>query len=84
MNVIPAKTAMEEAFQARPVPNDPELVAAYFRQVASYEADRLRAAERHARRGLLVGAIGAVIGVAGVGAAAALAPLKSVRRGTGA
>lgn len=78
MNAVPPKGSLDEAFRARPVPDDPALVAAYFRQVASYEADRLAAAERRARRGFLAGAVGAAVGLAGVGAAAALAPLKTV------
>ena len=40
------RPALAEAFQARPVPNDPALVAAYFRQVSSYEGDRLKSARR--------------------------------------
>ncbi len=36
----------DEAFRARPVLNDPELLAAYFAQVSSYEGDRLKRAYR--------------------------------------
>ena len=78
MNAIPPKSALDEAFRARPVPADPELTAAYFRKVASYEANRLRSAERRARLGLVLGAVGVVVGLAGIGTAAALAPLKTV------
>ncbi|MCM8738849.1 type IV secretion system protein [Azospirillum sp. A1-3] len=66
------------AFQARPVGADPALVSAYFTQVASYEADRLRSSRRMAKIGFAVGAAGAVVGLAGTLAVAALAPLKSV------
>lgn len=46
--------------------------------MASYEADRLRAAERMARAGFAVGAISASIGLFGVVAVAGLTPLKKV------
>ena len=66
------------AFQARLVAADPALLSAYFTQVASYEADRLRASRRLARFGVAVGAAGMVAGLAGTLAVAALVPLKSV------
>lgn len=79
MNVITPKPHVpEDAFRARPVPDDPALLAAYFARVRSYEADRLRWANRAARAGLAVGAAGLLAGLAGVGAVAALAPLKEV------
>lgn len=68
----------DDAFRARPVGSDPRLLDAYFAQVASYEADRLLAAQRTARAGLVVGAIGALIGLLGVGAVAGLTPLKKI------
>ncbi|MBP2300915.1 virB8 family protein [Azospirillum picis] len=70
--------ACPEAFRARPVVADPALAAAYFAQVASYEADRLRASRRLARAGFAVGAVGAAVGLAGALAVAALVPLKTV------
>jgi type IV secretion system protein VirB8 len=78
MNAISKRTAVADAFQARPVPDDPELLAAYFRQVASYEGDRLKAARRSAKFAWSV-AIGASI-VAGAAcfAIAGLTPLKTV------
>jgi type IV secretion system protein VirB8 len=70
--------APPEAFQARPVTSDPALLNAYFAQVASYEADRLRAAQRTAKAGFAVGAVGALIGLLGIGAVAGLTPMKTV------
>lgn len=66
-----------EAFHARAVPNDPELVAAYFKQVSSYEGDRLKWAYRMTGIAWTV-AIGAGI-VAGAAcfAVAGLTPLKT-------
>lgn len=67
-----------DAFLARPVAADPALLDAYFAQVASYEADRLRSHRRTARAGVAIGAAGALVGLAGALAVAALTPLKSV------
>jgi type IV secretion system protein VirB8 len=67
-----------EAFKARPITSDPAVLDAYFSQVASYEADRLRSARRIGRIGLTVGAVGTLVGLLGVGALAALAPFKTV------
>ena len=64
------------AFVARPV--TPEAREAYFRQVRSFEADRLKAARRQARIGFLIGGLGVLVGALGVGAVAALVPLKTV------
>lgn len=72
------KRAPEGAFLARQVPASPEALAAYFANVASYEADRLKAANRFGRIGLMVGALGLVTGALGVGGMAAMAPLKTV------
>lgn len=72
------KNAPAGAFKARQLPADPAVMTAYFEQVASYEADRVKAAKRLGRAGVIIGAIGALIGVAGMGAVAALAPLKTV------
>lgn len=53
------------AFQSRPVPNDPEFLAAYFKQVSSYEANRLKWAYRVAGMGWMVAiASGIVAGAA--------------------
>ena len=66
-----------EAFQARPVPNDPQLLAAYFKQVSSYEGDRLKSARRSAVLAWTVAAsAGIVAGIACL-AVAGLTPLKS-------
>lgn len=47
MNAISkSRQTPEEAFRARPILDDPELLAAYFKQVASYEGDRLKRAYR--------------------------------------
>ena len=72
------KRAPEGAFLARQVPASPEALEAYFANVASYEADRLKAANRFGRIGLMVGALGLVTGALGVGGMAAMAPLKTV------
>lgn len=71
-------SAPPEAFQARPITSDPALLNAYFAQVASYEVDRLRAWQRMARAGFIVGAIGALVGLLGIGAVAGLTPMKTV------
>jgi type IV secretion system protein VirB8 len=63
---------------ARPVTPDPAVINAYFAQVASYEANRLRSSERMARAGFAVGAVGALIGLLGVAAVAGLTPLKKI------
>ena len=65
-----------DAFVARPVA--PEAREAYFQQVKSFEADRLKAARRRARIGFLIGGVGVLVGALGVGAVAALAPLKTL------
>ena len=67
-----------QGFKARPVSADQATLDAYFTQVASYEAHRLHGAQRAARIGFVVGAIGTVVGLLGVGAVTALAPLKRV------
>lgn len=79
MNMMFAKPpgAPPEAFMARPVDADPELLDAYFRQVASYEADKRRGDRRLARLGAAFGAAGMLVGVLGLGAVVALLPLKT-------
>ena len=74
----PRRNTPPEAFKARPITSDPAVLDAYFSQVASYEADRLRSSRRIGRVGLTVGAVGALVGLLGVGAVAALAPFKTV------
>lgn len=70
----PAKVV--PAFEARPIV--PAAREAYFAQVKSFEADRLRHAQRLARAGVVVGAVGALVGLMGMGAVFALLPLKTV------
>lgn len=72
------KNAPEGAFQARQLPADPAILTAYFEQVASYEADKVKSARRSAKVAYVIGAIGAVAGIAGMAATASLAPLKTV------
>ena len=78
MNMMKQRFVPEEAFKARPITSDPAVLASYFTQVASYEADRLRSYSRTAKLGFAAGALGLLVGLAGVGAAASLAPLKTV------
>ncbi|ONF49432.1 virB8 family protein [Methylobacterium radiotolerans] len=66
------------AYRARQLPADSQVLTAYFEQVASFDADRRRSAQRVARISLAVGALGLVAGLAGVVSVAALAPLKTV------
>ena len=65
-----------EAFHARPVPNAPELVNAYFKQVASYEGDRLKWAYRIAGVGWTVAVAAGIVASAACFALAGLTPLK--------
>lgn len=78
MNAFTRRAAPEEAFRARVIPDDPELLAAYFRQVGSYEADRLRAARRSARLAWIVAAGAAGLAGAACLAVTALSPLKTI------
>lgn len=65
-----------EAFAARPVPNDPELLGAYFKQVSSYEQNRLKWAYGLAGLGWTVAiAAGVIAGTANL----ALAGLSSLK-----
>jgi len=73
-----ASAAPAEAFMARPITADPEVLNAYFSQVASYEASERARDRKIARAGFTIGAIGAAIAVLGVSAVAALTPLKTV------
>lgn len=72
------RPAPAEAFQARPIPHDPELLASYFRQVASYEGDSLRAAIRSKRLAWTVSLVASCVAGAACLAVAGLTPLKSV------
>ena len=77
MNAISKpKLTPNEAFHARPIPNDPELVAAYFKQVASYEGDRLKWAYRIAGIGWTVAVAAGIVAGAACFAVAGLTPLK--------
>jgi type IV secretion system protein VirB8 len=78
MNAITGRAAPEAAFRARAVPDDPQLLTAYFRQVASYEADRLRTARRSARLAWTVAAGATGLAAAACLAIAALTPLKTI------
>ncbi|UZO95025.1 Channel protein VirB8 (plasmid) [Roseomonas mucosa] len=70
--------APEGAMFARQVPDDPALLKAYFENVASYQADRVKWADRRARAGVIYGTIGLLVGLAGVVSTASLAPFKTV------
>ena len=80
MNAVsrPTKGAPVGAFQARPVPNDPDLMDAYFRQVASYEGDALKAAKRSTRLAWTVAAAAGAVAAVACLAVAGLTPLKTV------
>lgn len=67
-----------ELLRAQAVPNDPALLAAYFRQVDSYAADRLRDALRSRRLAWTVASVACTVATAACLAVAALAPFKSV------
>ena len=75
--LMKARPTPAEAFQARPVPDDPELLAAYFKQVSSYEGDRLKWAYRMAGIGWTVAVAAGVIAGIACFATAGLTPLKS-------
>lgn len=74
----PAPPPPADAFLPRPVPADPDLVRAYFAQVTSFEADRLRSHRRTARLGVAFGIAGVLVGLVAVTAAASILPLKTV------
>jgi len=80
MNALTGRGAAppEGAFLSRPVPNDPELLAAYFNQVESYQANEVKAAKRSKRVAWAVAIGASVIAGAACFAVAALAPLKTV------
>lgn len=65
-------------FAARPVAADPATLDAYFAQVRSFEADRLRSAERSRRAAWVVASAAGLVAAAACFAVAALAPLKTV------
>ena len=68
----------DDVLRARPVPDDPALLAAYFQQVDSYSTDRLRDALRSRRLAWAVAGGSMVVAAAACLAVAALAPLKTV------
>jgi type IV secretion system protein VirB8 len=78
MNMLSRNKAPEGAFQARQLPADPAIMSAYFEQVASYEADKVKSARRSAVVAYVIAGVGAVAGIAGMAATASLAPLKTV------
>lgn len=77
MNAI-SKRIPVGAFQARPVPNDPDLLDAYFKQVASYEGDRLKAAQRSTRLAWTIATAAGIVAATACIAVAGLTPLKTV------
>jgi type IV secretion system protein VirB8 len=80
MTAIPRPDAAlaEVAFTTRPVPADPELLTAYFAQVRSFEAERLRDERRSRRLAWAVATVAAGVAFAACLAVAGLTPLKSV------
>ncbi|MBY0396147.1 MAG: virB8 family protein [Thermoleophilia bacterium] len=81
MNAIPpiaGNAPADAAFTARPVPADAETLAAYFAQVRSFEADRLRSLRRSQRLAWTVAVVAAVVAASACLAVAALTPLKTV------
>lgn len=66
------------AFMARPVAADAATLDAYFTQVRSFEADRLRSAERSRKVAWFAAGAAGLVAVAACFAVAALAPLKTV------
>lgn len=68
----------EAAFASRAMPADPELLAAYFAQVQSFEADRLRDAYRSRRLAWTVAAAASGVAFAACLAVAGLTPMKTV------
>jgi type IV secretion system protein VirB8 len=78
MSLVQDRPPPAAAFRPRPVLDDPDLLRAYFDQVASFEADRLRSCRRTARLGFAAGLGGVLVGLAGVTAAASILPLTTV------
>lgn len=79
MNAISKPSMAAPGLAAQPIPNDPELLATYFRQVASYQSNEVKRARRSARVAWSVAvAAGVLAGTACLGVAG-LAPLKSVQ-----
>ena len=80
MNAIPKPAPTPaDAFLARAVPNDPDVLAAYFKQVSSYEADRLKSARRMSGVAWTIAAGAAIVAGVACFAVAALTPLKTVK-----
>jgi type IV secretion system protein VirB8 len=80
VNAIPPAppSPAEAAFATRTIPADPELLAAYFAQVRSFEADRLRDERRSRRLAWTVAAAASGVAFAACIAVAGLTPLKTV------
>ncbi len=78
MNAITKRASGVATANALPVPNDPELLAAYFRQVESYQTDRLTAANRSRTLAWAVAGGACVLAAMACLAVAGLSPLKTV------
>lgn len=78
MNAISKRNPGVAAVQAVPVPNDPTLLASYFRQVESYQTDKLAAAKRSTRIAWTFAGGSGVVAAAACLALAGLSPLKTV------
>ncbi len=76
MNAI-SKGVPARPFAAQPVPNDPDLLAAYFSQVSSYQVNDARRARRSARVAWSVAVAAGVIAGTACLALAGLTPLKT-------
>jgi len=77
MNAI-SKAPPARSFAAQPVSNDPDLLAAYFRQVSSYQASDAKKARRSARTAWTVAIAAGVLAGTACLAVAGLTPLKTV------
>ena len=78
MNAISKPPAPAPTLAAQQVPNDPELLASYFRQVASYQANEVKRARRSVRTAWTVAVAAGVVAGTACMAVAGLAPLKVV------
>ena len=78
MNAISKRSHGVAAVKAVPVPNDPELLSSYFRQVESYQTDQLAAAKRNTKVAWTVAGGSCALAVAACLAVAGLSPLKTV------
>ncbi len=78
MNAISKPPVPASTLAAQPIPNDPELLTAYFRQVASYQANEVKRARRSVRVAWTVAVAAGVVAGTACMAVAGLAPLKTV------